>query len=92
MYVAVTGQRVICCRLSRLRGAPGRLAFTVPLTDLRIVNYRSGTHGRSMRCEVPGHGRIRLGAGRAGRQDFTEVGIALARSGGHADEPRLPDH
>jgi hypothetical protein len=81
MYVAVTGQRVICCRLSRLRGAPKRLVFAVPLADLRIVTYRSGTHGGSMRCEVPGHKRIRLDASRAGRKDFAGVGMALARSG-----------
>jgi hypothetical protein len=47
MYVAVTGQRVICCRLSRLRSAPRRLAFGVPLADLRIVKYRSGRYGGS---------------------------------------------
>ena len=81
MYVAVTGQRVICCRLSRLRSAPRRLAFAVPLADLRIVKYRSGTYGGSMRCEVPGHKRIRLDASRAARKDFAEVGMALARSG-----------
>jgi hypothetical protein len=81
MYVAVTGQRVICCRLSRLRSAPRRLAFAVPLADLRIVKYRSGTYGGSMRCEVPGHKRIRLDASRAGRKEFAGVGMALARSG-----------
>ena len=80
MYVAVTGQRVICYRLSRLRSAP-RLVFAVPLVDLRIVNYRSGTYGGSMRCEVPGHKRIRLDASRAGRKEFAGVGMALARSG-----------
>jgi hypothetical protein len=81
MYVAVTGQRVICCRLSRLRSAPKRLVFAVPLADLRIVNYRSGTHGGSMRCEVPGHKRIRLDASRVGRKDFAGLGMALTRSG-----------
>ena len=80
MYVAVTGQRVICYRLPRLRSAP-RLVFAVPLVDLRIVNYRSGTYGGSMRCEVPGHKRIRLDASQAGRKEFAGVGMALARSG-----------
>jgi hypothetical protein len=81
MYIAVTGQRVICCRLSRLRGAPKRLVFAVPLADLRIVNYRSGTYGGSLRCEVPGLKRIRLDASRAGRKDLAGVGMALSRSG-----------
>jgi len=40
MYVAVTDRRLICCRLSRLRGTLGRPAFAAPLADLRVVNYR----------------------------------------------------
>jgi hypothetical protein len=81
MYVAVTDRRLICCRLSRLRSMPRQLAFAVPLADLRIVNYRSGKYGSSVRCEIPGHKRIRLAVGRAGRKDFAGVDMALARSG-----------
>jgi hypothetical protein len=39
---AVTGQRLLCWRLPRLRHAPRRLVFAVPLTDLHIVTYRPG--------------------------------------------------
>jgi hypothetical protein len=81
MYVAVTDRRLICWQISRLGSAPRRLAFAVPLTGLRIVNYRSGKYGNSIRCETPGHKRIRLDTRRAGRKDFAQVEIALARSG-----------
>jgi hypothetical protein len=81
MYVAVTDRRLICCRLSRLGSTPRQLAFAVPLADLRIVNYRSGKRESSVRCEIPGHKRIRLAVGRAGRNDFAGVDMALARLG-----------
>jgi hypothetical protein len=45
MYVAVTDRRLICCRLSRLRGILGRPVFAVLLADLRVVNYRSSKWG-----------------------------------------------
>jgi hypothetical protein len=45
------------------------------------VNYRSGRYRSLVRCEIPGHKRIRLAAGRAGRKDFAGVDMALARAG-----------
>jgi hypothetical protein len=91
MYVAVTDRRLICCRLSRLRSTPRRLAFAVPLADLRIVNHRSGRYGSSVRCEIPGHKRIRLAVGRAGHNDFAGVDMTLARSGAFTkQDPPFP--
>lgn len=91
MYVAVTDRRLICCRLSRLRSTPGRPAFAAPLTDLRIVNHRSGKYGVSIRCEIPGRKPILLRVGRAGRKDFAEVDMVLARSGAFAKlDPPYP--
>jgi hypothetical protein len=84
MYVAVTDRRLICSRVARLRGKPRRPAFAVPLTDLRILNYRSGKYGTSIRCEIPGRKPLLLHVGRAGRKDFAEVEMALARSGAFA--------
>jgi hypothetical protein len=53
VYAATTDRRLICCRLSRLRGTPRRPALTVPLADLRIVSYRSGKYATSVLCEFP---------------------------------------
>ena len=90
MYVAVTDRRLICWRLSR--STLRRLAFTVPLADLRIVNYRSGKYGTSIRCEFPGGKPVLLYARRAGREDFAKVDRVLARSGAYAkmDPPYPP--
>jgi hypothetical protein len=91
MYVAVTGRRLICYRLSRLRSTPGRPAFAVPLAELRIVSYRSGKYGTSIRCEIPGRKPMMLHVGRAGRKDFAEVDMVLARSGAFAKlDPPYP--
>jgi hypothetical protein len=84
VYVAVTDRRQICCRLSRLRGAPGRLLFAVPLADLRVVGYRSGRHWSSIRCAIPGRKPIRLAASRGWHRDFAQVELALAGSGAFA--------
>jgi hypothetical protein len=81
VYVAVTNRRLICWRLSRARGTSRQPALAAPLADLRIVSYRAGRHGTSIRCEIPGHRPIRLDMRRAGCADFAEVDAALARSG-----------
>ena len=81
MFVVVTSQRLICLRLSRFRRTPRQLAFAVPLAEVRIVKYQRGKYASSIQCEIPGHKRIRLNVGRAGRKDFAEVEEALARSG-----------
>jgi hypothetical protein len=65
MYLVVTDRRLIGCRVSRLRGTPGRRAFAVPLADLRILSYRSGKNGASLRCGIPGRKPILLHWGRA---------------------------
>ena len=80
-YMVVTTQRLVCLRLSRLRGRPGRLVFAVPLADLRLTNYRAGAYRSVIQCEIPGPRRIRLRVGRSGRQDFAKVTGLLARSG-----------
>jgi hypothetical protein len=91
LFVAVTSQRLICLRLSRLRRAPRQLAFAVPLAELRIVKYRPGKYASSIQCEIPGRKRIRLEAGRAGRKDFAKVEEVLARSGAFAKlDPAWP--
>jgi hypothetical protein len=89
MYVAVTDRRLICCQLSRLRGTPRRSMLTVPLADLRIVNYRSGKYATSVWCEFPGRKPVLLQAGRA---EFDEVDRALARAGAYSklDPPYPP--
>jgi hypothetical protein len=84
VYVAVTDRRMICYRVSRLRRTLGRAEFAVPLAELRIVYYRSGRLGTSIRCEMAGRKPILLHAGRAGRNDFAKVEMVLARSGAFA--------
>ena len=84
MVVVVTGQRLICLRLSRFRRAPRQLAFAVPLAEVRIVKYRPGKYASSIQCEIPGRSRTRLKVGRAGRKDFAKVEEALTRSGAFA--------
>jgi hypothetical protein len=91
MYIAVTDRQLICYRLSRLRTTLGRPAFAVPFADLRIVNYRSGKYGTSIRCEIPGRKPMLLNVSRAGRKDFAEVDMVLARSGAFAKlDPKYP--
>ncbi len=91
MYVVATGQRLICLQMSRLSSTPGRLAFAAPLADLRILNYRSGNYGTSIRCQFPGRKPVLLHASRARRKDFAEVVTVLARSGAFAGiDPPYP--
>lgn len=91
MYLVITDRRVIGSRVSRLRGRPGRTAFAVPLTDLRILDYRSGKYRASLRIEVSGSKPILMHWGRAGRKDFAEVEGVLARSGAVAKlDPPYP--
>jgi hypothetical protein len=91
MVVAVTSQRLLCWRLSRLRRAPRRLVFAVPLAELHVVRYRPGRYASSIQCELSGTKRIRLAAGRAGRKDFAKVEEVLARSGAFAQlDPPWP--
>ena len=89
MYAAVTDRRLICCRLSRLRGTPRRPALTVPLGDLRIVNYRSGKYGTWIWCEFPGRRPVLL---HSGREELAGVDRALAHAGAYAklDPPYPP--
>lgn len=91
MYVTVTNRRLICTRMSRLRSSPRRPAFAAQLADLRILNYRSGSYGSSIRCQVPGRKPMLLHASRARRKDFAEVVQVLARSGAFAKlDPPYP--
>jgi hypothetical protein len=89
VYAATTDRRLICCRLSRLRGTPRRPALTVPLADLRIVSYRSGKYATSVLCEFPGRKPVRL---QAGREEFAGLDRALAHAGAYAklDPPYPP--
>jgi hypothetical protein len=91
MYVAVSDQRLICSRMSRLRGTPRRPVFAALLADLRILSYRSGKFGASLRCDMPGRKPLLLHWSRAQRKDFAEVDTALARSGAFATfDPPYP--
>lgn len=83
MYVAVTDRRLLCCRLSRLRGTARRMVFAVPLADVHVISYRSRRRWTAMRCEVPGHERIRLDVRGAWVKDFARVDEVLARSGAY---------
>lgn len=88
LLVAVTGQRLLCWRLSRLRQLPGGLVFAVPLTGLRVTSHRPG---RSIGLGLPGGQRIRLDARAARRGDFAAVADALGRAGAFASlEPPYP--
>jgi hypothetical protein len=93
MYVAVTDRRLICRRVSRFRGRPRRPAAAVALADLRILNYRRGKFGASIRCEIPEGKPITLHWGRARRANFAQFEMALARSGAFAklDPPYPPE-
>lgn len=84
VLVVVSSRRLICLRLSRFRREPRLLAFAVPLAEVRIVAYRPRRYVSSIQFEFPGRKRIRLDAGRAGREDFARVEAALARSGAFA--------
>ena len=91
MYVMVTNRRLICIQMSRLRSTPRRPAFAAPFADVRILNYRSGNYGTSIRCQVPGRKPVLLHVGRARRKDFAEVVKVLARSGAFAKlDPPYP--
>jgi hypothetical protein len=90
MYIAVSDQRLIGLRLSRLGGAPGRLAFEAPLADVRITGHRSGRSGNSVRCEIRGRKRTRLNVERSWFADFAEVTMALWHSGAMTEWDRLP--
>jgi hypothetical protein len=91
MYVLVTDQRLICSRISRVRGKPRRPVAAVPLADLQILNYRRGKFGASIRIKIPGGKPIMLRWDRARRADFARIEMALARSGAFAkSDPPYP--
>ncbi len=81
MYVAVSEQRLIGWRLSRLGRTPGRLAFTAPMADIRITDHRRGRSGSSVRCEIRGRRRTRLNVHRSWYPDFAELATTLRHSG-----------
>jgi hypothetical protein len=55
---------------------------------VRVLNYRSGKSGASIRCQLPGRKPIVL---HAGRKDFTEVEMVFAYSGAFAQfDPPYP--
>jgi hypothetical protein len=91
IYVVVTDRRLICTPMSRFRHRSSRPVIAVPLPDLRIMDYRHGRFGASIRCEIPGRKAIVLHWGRASRADFAEVEMVLARSGAFANvDPPYP--
>ena len=92
MYVAVSEQRLIGWRLSRLGRTPGRLAFAAPMADIRITDHRRGRSGVSVRCEIRGRRRTRLNVHRSWYPDFAEVTTTLRHSGALTewDLPRYP--
>lgn len=81
MYIAVSDQRLIGLRLSRLGSAPGRLAFAAPLSDVRITDHRRGRSRSSVRCDIRGRKRTRLNVERAWYPDFAEVTTNLRHMG-----------
>jgi hypothetical protein len=91
VYVAVTDRRLVCRRMSRVRRGPEHAIFEVSLADLRVASYRFGKYQSFIRCQGPGHQRIRLAVSRAGRGDFANFNVMLARSGAFASlDPPYP--
>jgi hypothetical protein len=92
VFVAVTRQQLICCRLSRMGGEPTRLLFRAPLAAVRMTSLRGGAlRWRSVRYTGPGaDGRgLRLNVHGRWREDLDEV-LAALQAGGAAVEG-LPD-
>lgn len=81
VLLAVTSQRLICLRLSRLRRVPGRLDFAVPLMEVRVVKYRPGKYAAAIQFETPGRKRTWLNVGLSGRKNFTTIEATLTRAG-----------
>ena len=85
MYIAVSDMRLIGVRMSRLGGAPGRLAFAAWLADVHVTPHRSGRSGSSVRCHIRGQRRTRLNVERSWYPDFAEVTTQLRRCGAMAE-------
>jgi hypothetical protein len=85
MYIAVSDMRLIGVRMSRLGGAPGRLAFAAWLADVHVTHHRSGRSGSSVRCQIRGQRRTRLNVERSWCQDFAEVTTQLRDCGALTD-------
>jgi hypothetical protein len=90
MYIAVSDLRLIGVRLSRLGGAPGRLAFTAWLADVHVTHHRSGRAWASVRCQIRGQRRTRLNVERSWRPDFAEVTTQLRHCGAMTEWDRPP--
>ena len=92
MYIAVSDMRLIGVRMSRLGGAPGRLAFAAWLPDVHVTHHRSGRSGSSVRCQIRGQRGTRLNVERSWYPDFDEVTTQLRRCGAmpECDGPSYP--
>jgi hypothetical protein len=91
MYIAVSDQRLIGLRLSRLSSTPRRLAFAAPMADIRITDHRRGRSRSSVRCEIRGRMRTRLNVERSWYPEFTELTTALQHSGAMTEwDPPYP--
>jgi len=92
MYIAVSDMRLIGVRMSRLGGAPGRLAFAAWLVDVQVTHHRSGRSGSSVRCQIRGQRGTRLNVERSWYPDFDEVTTQLRRCGAmpECDGPSYP--
>jgi len=84
MYIAVSDMRLIGVRMSRLGGAPGRLAFAAWLADVHVTHHRSGRSGSSVRCQIRGQRGTRLNVERSWYPDFAEVTTQLRHCGAMA--------
>ena len=83
VFLAVTGQRVICYRLSFYDRQPLRLLFAVPLAEVRVTRYRQGRWLASLRCEAPEDGKVRrrrLTVARVWQPDLDALLAALNRA------------
>jgi hypothetical protein len=81
MYIAVSDMRLIGVRMSRLGGAPGRLAFAAWLPDVRVTHHQSGRSRSSVRCQIRGQRRTRLNVERSWYPEFDEVTTQLRHCG-----------
>lgn len=80
-FVVATDRRLIFLKPAGFRRSGSRLAFAVPLADVRVERCWLASHRSSIACEIPGRRRIRLYADRRNRDDFGPVAAALAQSG-----------
>ncbi len=88
----MTGRAVICYRVSRFSGAPGRLAFTAPVPAVTVAAGRRTPLGLQVRISASGQRtlRLRLSANARWQHDSDEVTAALVAGRASVTGHQLP--